>query len=161
MRAVADVGPSGGRCDPGGETFELAAADVGKEPPLLRGCRRAVKIARNAMRLPNRSRRLAREPDGVVERGTPQRDERQHVERAHPRMHAGMPAQVDTPRGNPGQSNRCAQNLRPRTDRGDNAAVVRAIAGEVDDSRAARSDCGGTLIDDLDIAAFRYVGDVL
>lgn len=78
-----------------------------------------------------------RECDRFLHRRGAERHERKHVKRPHPRMNAGMGAQIDHFERDAGDGNARVQRLFRCAGDGENAAMMDGVAGAVKDFGAA------------------------
>ena len=143
------------------QPFELAAPDRGEVLAVRRARRRAVQVRGDAELAPDARGGAVRQRDRVVERRVAERNERQHVERADPRVRAAVRAQVDSLVRDARQRDRRGDDLRAAADRGDHAAMVNGIAGAVHDARPLRFHRGGGGVDHLRVASLAQVRDDL
>ena len=116
-----------------GEPFELTAPDVREVQPMRRGRGRTIQQRRNPQLTPDARRRPVRERHRIIERRVAQRHERQHIERPNARMFPTVPAQIDPFERHARQRNSCCNDLRSRTRRRYDAAVMDGIARAMND----------------------------
>ena len=79
----------------GGQPFELPAPDVLETPPRRARLSGFVQEDGQAEALRDRRRHSTGELDALSHRRVPERDERQHVDRAHAGMRAPVRSQID------------------------------------------------------------------
>ena len=92
-----------------------------------------------------------------------ERDERQHVQRPHPRVHAAVVVEVDQAGAGPGPGHGRLDQGRARAHQGDDRAVVVGVAGPVEHQHpgVGPGEGGHDLVDHLGPAPLRDVGHAL
>lgn len=114
----------------------------------------------------DRHRKLGGDPIGERNRGVDghghrfaQGDERHHVERAEPRVHAGVNTQVERALHRAREFLRGDERVaRPRAGQGEDSPVMVGVGVEIEQRRPA---CRAELVEDPRVPTFRHVGHAL
>jgi hypothetical protein len=159
QRGRAVVRLPGGIAQTGRQAGETAAPHRFERPALRRPCRGFVEEHGQPQRCGDRAAGGVGDGDRVGHRRRPERDERQHVQRADARVHTGVRAEVDFGDGGRGKHGRGARDVVAVAGEGEHRAMVGPVGGAIEQRGAGAGDGRREAIEAGRIASLADVGD--